>query len=64
MALNQSRYVETADSFRETNRLSVPPSADEKFSECCTKVSTQQITETIVDYMVQKRNNHCVNAIM
>ncbi|CAL8399855.1 unnamed protein product [Arctogadus glacialis] len=39
-------------------------SAVEKFSECCTKVSRQQITETIVDYMVQKRNNHCVNAII
>ncbi|CAL8319024.1 unnamed protein product [Boreogadus saida] len=38
--------------------------AVEKFSDCCTKVSRQQITETIVDYMVQKRNNHCVNAVI
>ena len=54
----------TMSKLGKTNRLSVSPSAVEKFSECCTKVSTQQITETIVDYMVQKRNNHCVNAIM
>ncbi|XP_030204891.1 uncharacterized protein LOC115537254 isoform X3 [Gadus morhua] len=39
-------------------------SAVPKFSECCTRVSRQQITETIVDYTVQKRNNHCVNAII
>ncbi|XP_030204895.1 uncharacterized protein LOC115537255 [Gadus morhua] len=40
-------------------------SAVEKFSECCTRVSRQEITETIVDYMVQQRNNnHCVNAII
>ncbi|CAL8400145.1 unnamed protein product [Gadus morhua 'NCC'] len=38
--------------------------ADWKVSACCTKVSTQQITETIVDFMVQHRNNHCVNAII
>ncbi|CAL8400120.1 unnamed protein product, partial [Gadus morhua 'NCC'] len=38
--------------------------ADWTVSECCTRVSTQQITETIVDYMVQQRNNHCVNAII
>ncbi|XP_059901207.1 C-C motif chemokine 4-like isoform X6 [Gadus macrocephalus] len=38
--------------------------ADWKVSECCTKVTRKQITETIVDYMVQKRNNHCVNAII
>ncbi|CAL8400123.1 unnamed protein product [Gadus morhua 'NCC'] len=35
-----------------------------KVSECCTTVSTQQITETIVDFMVQKRNNPCVKAII
>ncbi|XP_059901203.1 uncharacterized protein LOC132452545 isoform X2 [Gadus macrocephalus] len=38
--------------------------ADRRVSECCTRVSRQQITETIVDYMVQKRNNHCVNAVI
>ncbi|XP_030204902.1 C-C motif chemokine 4 [Gadus morhua] len=38
--------------------------ADEKFSKCCTKVSREEITETIVDYMVQLRNKHCVNAII
>ncbi|CAL8399861.1 unnamed protein product [Arctogadus glacialis] len=35
----------------------------QKLSECCTKVSTQQITKTIVDYMVQKKNLPCVNAV-
>ncbi|CAL8399858.1 unnamed protein product [Arctogadus glacialis] len=39
-------------------------SAVEKFSDCCTKVSREKITETIVDYIVQTRNNHCVNAII
>ncbi|XP_056439939.1 C-C motif chemokine 4-like [Gadus chalcogrammus] len=38
--------------------------AAEKFSECCTKVTRQQITETIVDYTVQLRNKRCVNAII
>ncbi|XP_030204899.1 C-C motif chemokine 4 isoform X1 [Gadus morhua] len=38
--------------------------AAEKVSECCTTVSTKQITETIVDYMVQKKNLPCVNAII
>ncbi|CAL8400117.1 unnamed protein product [Gadus morhua 'NCC'] len=38
--------------------------ADRTVSECCTTVSTQQIPETIVDYMVQQRNNHCVNAVI
>ncbi|XP_059901209.1 uncharacterized protein LOC132452545 isoform X7 [Gadus macrocephalus] len=32
--------------------------------ECCTRVSGQQITETIVDYMLQQRNNRCVTAII
>ncbi|CAL8400148.1 unnamed protein product [Gadus morhua 'NCC'] len=36
----------------------------QKFSECCTRVSRKHITETIVDYMVQKRINHCVNAFI
>ncbi|CAL8399882.1 unnamed protein product [Arctogadus glacialis] len=39
-------------------------SAVEEFSECCTRVNRQEITETIVDYMVQQRNNHCVNAVI
>ncbi|CAL8236482.1 unnamed protein product [Boreogadus saida] len=39
-------------------------SADWKVSECCTKVTRKEITETIVDFMVQKRNHHCVNAII
>ncbi|XP_030204892.1 uncharacterized protein LOC115537254 isoform X4 [Gadus morhua] len=38
--------------------------ADPRVTECCTRVSKQQITETIVDYMVQKRNYPCVNAII
>ena len=38
--------------------------AVEKFSECCTKVTRQQITETIVDYVVQRKSGHCVNAVM
>ncbi|CAL8400129.1 unnamed protein product [Gadus morhua 'NCC'] len=38
--------------------------ADWKVSECCTTVARKEITETIVDYMVQHRNNHCVNAII
>ncbi|CAL8319021.1 unnamed protein product [Boreogadus saida] len=39
-------------------------SADWKVSECCTRVTRKEITETIVDFMVQQRNNHCVNAII
>ena len=39
-------------------------SAVEKFSECCTRVSRQQINETIVDYLEQKKILPCVNAIM
>ncbi|XP_059901214.1 C-C motif chemokine 20-like isoform X2 [Gadus macrocephalus] len=39
-------------------------SAVEKFSDCCTKVSREKIPETIVGFIVQKRNNHCVNAII
>ncbi|XP_059901215.1 C-C motif chemokine 4-like [Gadus macrocephalus] len=38
--------------------------AVEKFSDCCTKVSREKIPETIVGFIVQKRNNHCVNAII
>ncbi|CAL8399870.1 unnamed protein product [Arctogadus glacialis] len=37
---------------------------DWKVSECCTRVTRKEITETIVDFMVQLRNNHCVNAII
>ncbi|CAL8399873.1 unnamed protein product [Arctogadus glacialis] len=36
----------------------------EKVSECCIRVSREKITETIVDYTVQKRNHHCVNAVI
>ncbi|XP_056440451.1 C-C motif chemokine 4-like [Gadus chalcogrammus] len=32
--------------------------------ECCERVSIKQITETIVDYMVQKKNKPCVNAVI
>jgi hypothetical protein len=54
----------TMSKLGKTNRLSVPPSADEKFYKCCTTVSREEITETIVDYMVQLRKKNCVNAIM
>ncbi|CAL8239746.1 unnamed protein product [Gadus morhua 'NCC'] len=37
---------------------------DRRVSECCTTVARKEITETIVDYMVQQRNNHCVNAVL
>ncbi|XP_056440244.1 C-C motif chemokine 4-like [Gadus chalcogrammus] len=36
----------------------------QKFSKCCERVSIKQITETIVDYMVQKKNKPCVNAVI
>ncbi|XP_030204909.1 C-C motif chemokine 4 [Gadus morhua] len=36
----------------------------QKVPECCTRVTKQEITETIVAYMVQKRNHHCVNAVI
>ncbi|CAL8399864.1 unnamed protein product [Arctogadus glacialis] len=39
-------------------------SADWKVSECCTRVTRKEITETIVDYMLQVKNDHCVNAVI
>ncbi|XP_030204908.1 C-C motif chemokine 4-like [Gadus morhua] len=35
-----------------------------KLSGCCERVTRKQITETIVDYMVQEKNLPCVNAII
>uniref|UniRef100_A0A8C5BDW3 C-C motif chemokine 20-like n=1 Tax=Gadus morhua TaxID=8049 RepID=A0A8C5BDW3_GADMO len=39
-------------------------SADEKLSDCCKKVARNLITETIVDYIEQKKILPCVNAII
>ncbi|CAL8400132.1 unnamed protein product [Gadus morhua 'NCC'] len=38
--------------------------AAEKVSECCTRVARNRITETIVDYMEQKKNLPCVKAFI
>uniref|UniRef100_A0A8C5FQJ5 C-C motif chemokine 20-like n=1 Tax=Gadus morhua TaxID=8049 RepID=A0A8C5FQJ5_GADMO len=38
--------------------------ADEKLSDCCKKVARNLITETIVDYIEQKKILPCVNAII
>ncbi|XP_030204903.1 C-C motif chemokine 4-like [Gadus morhua] len=36
----------------------------EKVSYCCERVTIKQITETIVDYTMQKKNYQCVNAVI
>ncbi|KAF1373264.1 hypothetical protein PFLUV_G00258620 [Perca fluviatilis] len=39
-------------------------SAAEKLAPCCTKVTSQEITEPILGYMVQRANAPCVKAVI
>ncbi|KAK0143026.1 hypothetical protein N1851_018850 [Merluccius polli] len=44
--------------------LSGQGSAVEKPADCCTQVGTQEITEPILDFYMQRKSGSCVNAII
>ncbi|KAL2085720.1 hypothetical protein ACEWY4_019040 [Coilia grayii] len=36
----------------------------EKFTSCCTAVFDEEVTDPIIGFRLQRRNNQCVNAVI